>query len=79
MYRSLNTHRRQGTDQSTLETYLGASHFSGLSVSYLIISWSETAQPSYLHANMCHNVQKSIRNENINEKPCFVRFLPVLV
>ena len=69
----------QSTDQSTLEKYLGVSPLSGLSVSFLIISWSETVQPSYLRANMCHNVQKSIRNENINEKPCFVRFPPVLV
>ena len=78
MYRSLNTHSTYGTDQSTLEKYLGVTHLSGISVSILIISWSETVQPNYLHVNVCHNDQKSIRNANINEKPCFVRFLPVL-
>ena len=36
MYRSLNTHSRMGTDQSTLEKYLGVSHLSGISVSVLI-------------------------------------------
>ena len=78
MYQSLNTHSRKDTDQSTLEQYLRVSHLSGISVSILIISWSETIQPNYLHVNMCYNFQKSIRNANINEKPSVVRFLPVL-
>ena len=78
MYRSLNTHSRYGTDQSTLEKYLGVSHLSGISVSILITSWSETVQQCHLHANKCHNVQKNIRNANINEKPCFVRFFSAL-
>ena len=60
-YQSLNAPTVKGDDQFNQETYPGVSHLSGVSVSILIILWSETDQPSYLHVNMCHNVQKGIR------------------
>ena len=56
--KSLNAHNAKGADQLNLETYLGVSHLSGVSVSILIILWSETDQPSYLVVNMFHNVQE---------------------
>ena len=34
------------------------SDLSGMSVSSIFVLLSETDQQTYLHANMCHNVQK---------------------
>ena len=39
---------------------LGVSDLSGMSVSSIFVLLSETDQQNYLHASMCHNVQKSI-------------------
>ena len=40
---------------------------SGVSVSILIILWSETDQPSYLVVNMFHNVQERYTDAVSNE------------
>ena len=43
-----------------------------VSVSILIILWSETVRPNYLHVSTCKYVKISIQmqiNANINEKP----------
>ena len=37
---------------------LGVSDLSGMSVSSIFVLLSETDQQNYLHASMCHNVQK---------------------
>ena len=49
-----------------------------MSSSSSFVLLSETDQQIYLHASMCHNVQKSIENAIINGKSCFDRFLSVL-
>ena len=36
------------------------SDLSGMSVSSIFVLLSETDQQNYLHASMCHNVQKII-------------------
>ena len=51
---------------------------SGMSVSILVILWSETDQPNFLHTNTCHNVQTKYTNTNIDEKRCFDCFVSVL-
>ena len=79
LYRSLNTNSASGGDQFNLEKYLGVSDLSGMSVSSIFILRSETDQQNYLYVSTCHNFQKvHMYNANINEKPCFDRFLSVL-
>ena len=58
LYQILNAHSAKGADQLNLETYLGISHLSGVSVSFLIILWSEMDQSSYLHVNMSQLYKK---------------------
>ena len=60
LYRSLHTNRALNDDQFNLQKYLGVSDLGGMSVSSIFVLLSETDQQNYLHASMCHNVQKSI-------------------
>ena len=71
LYRSLNTNSEYNEDQFNLWIYLGVSDLSSISVASIFVLLSETDQQTYLHASMCHNVQKRRKNAIINEKPCF--------
>ena len=60
LYQSLNMLSEKVVDQLNCSQYIGVSHLSGMTVSFLNISWSEIGKPYYLHVNTCHNVKKSV-------------------
>ena len=57
MYQSLNAQSAKGADQFSLETYQGVSYLGGVSVSILIILWSETDQ-SVICMSICVTMYK---------------------